>query len=47
VLQWLDGGIRRPGVHMMAHAVDPARLLRDMERLGIEVEDRLPVAASR
>jgi saccharopine dehydrogenase (NAD+, L-lysine-forming) len=47
VLQWLDGTIRRPGVHMMAHAVDPARLLRDMERLGIEVEDRLPVAVAR
>jgi saccharopine dehydrogenase (NAD+, L-lysine-forming) len=47
VLQWLDGGIRRPGVHMMAHVVDPARLLRDMERLGIQVEDRLPAVASR
>ncbi len=36
LLQWLDGSARRPGLHLMAHCVEPARLLADMERMGIQ-----------
>lgn len=37
LLQWLDGSARRPGLHLMAHCVEPARLLADMERMGIQI----------
>jgi len=35
VRQYLDGTIAAPGLWMMGQAVDPARLLSDMERMGI------------
>jgi hypothetical protein len=38
VKQLLDGVIARPGVHLMGHLVEPARLAGDMERMGIGVE---------
>ncbi len=38
VRQLLDGAIARPGVHLMGHLVDPARLAMDMKRMGIGVE---------
>ena len=40
LLQWLDGSLREPGVHLQALAVDPARLLRDLQRLGAEISGR-------
>jgi saccharopine dehydrogenase (NAD+, L-lysine-forming) len=45
LLQYLDGSIRRPGLWMMGHLVDPARLLHDMERMGIRVAGRVPMPA--
>lgn len=39
LLQYLDGSFRKPGLWMQAQIVDPTRLMRDMERLGIEVLD--------
>ena len=33
--QYLDGTARRPGLWMMGHLVDPARLFQDMERMGV------------
>ena len=36
--QYLDGSIKKPGLWMMGHLVDPARLMKDMERLGIKVQ---------
>lgn len=36
--QLLDGSIARPGVHLMGHLVDPARLVEDLRRMGIRVE---------
>lgn len=39
LLQVLDGSARRPGLWMMGHLVDPARLLMDMQGMGIEVHD--------
>ena len=35
LLQYLDGSARRPGLWMMGHLVDPLRLMRDMETMGI------------
>lgn len=37
LLQWLDGSVRRPGLHLMAHCVEPTRMLADMERMGMEI----------
>ncbi|HBL15614.1 MAG: hypothetical protein A2X36_03635 [Elusimicrobia bacterium GWA2_69_24] len=37
ILQLLDRGARQPGLHFMGHLVQPARLLRDMERMGVKV----------
>jgi saccharopine dehydrogenase (NAD+, L-lysine-forming) len=37
LLQYLDGSVRRPGLWMMGHLVEPVRLFRDMERMGAEV----------
>ncbi len=40
LLQWLDGSIKKPGVWMMGHVVEPVRLMADIERLGMSVEIR-------
>jgi saccharopine dehydrogenase (NAD+, L-lysine-forming) len=37
LLQYLDGFIARPGLWLMAHAVDPGRLLADMHRMGATI----------
>ncbi len=35
--QYLDGSARRPGLHLMGHIAEPARLFRDMEEMGAKV----------
>jgi hypothetical protein len=40
LLQWLDGSLREPGLHLQALAVDPARFLRDLRRMGVELAGR-------
>jgi len=37
LLQWMDGVARRPGLWIMGHLVEPARLFRDMQRMGVRV----------
>ncbi len=37
LLQYLDGTIRKPGLHWMGQLVEPVRLMEDMERMGIEI----------
>ena len=37
LLQYFDGPARRPGLWMMGHLVEPARLFDDMKRMGIQV----------
>jgi saccharopine dehydrogenase (NAD+, L-lysine-forming) len=37
LLQLLDGSIRKPGLHLQAHLMEPDRLMRDMERMGIQI----------
>ncbi len=37
LLQYLDGSIRRPGLWTQANLVEPGRLMKDMERMGVEV----------
>lgn len=36
LLQYLDGSARKPGLWMMGHIPDPARLFEDMKRMGVE-----------
>lgn len=40
LLQWLDGSLREPGLHLQALAVDPARMLRDLQRMGARLGGR-------
>jgi hypothetical protein len=40
LLQWIDGSLREPGVHLQALAADPARMLRDLVRLGADLSGR-------
>jgi hypothetical protein len=45
VRQLLDGSIRRPGVWLQGQAVEPARMLSDLERAGVEVAHFSPAPA--
>jgi saccharopine dehydrogenase (NAD+, L-lysine-forming) len=38
LLQYLDGEIRKPGLWMQAHIVEPNRFMGDMQRMGISVK---------
>ena len=38
LLQWLEGGARRPGLATMGNIVEPLRFVADLERLGVGVE---------
>ncbi len=39
--QYADGSIRRPGLWMMGHVVDPDRFFGDMERMGISIQTHI------
>jgi saccharopine dehydrogenase (NAD+, L-lysine-forming) len=39
--QYLDGTARKSGVHMMGHLADPARLLNDMQKMGVQIIESL------
>lgn len=41
LLQYLDGIARKPGLWMMGHLVDPFRLIKDMEKMGITCATRI------
>jgi saccharopine dehydrogenase (NAD+, L-lysine-forming) len=36
LLQYLDGSVSKPGMWMMGHYVEPIRLLKDMEKMGVK-----------
>ena len=38
LLQYLDGSIKKPGLWTQANIIEPDRLMKDMERMGIEVQ---------
>jgi saccharopine dehydrogenase-like NADP-dependent oxidoreductase len=38
ILQWLDGSIRKPGLFTQGELVQPERLIRDMQRMGITLQ---------
>ena len=44
--QYLDGTARKAGVHMMGHIADPARLLDDMQKMGVQVIESLDLPAT-
>jgi saccharopine dehydrogenase-like NADP-dependent oxidoreductase len=39
--QYADGSIKKPGLWMMGHIVDPDRLFGDMEQMGVGIETRI------
>jgi hypothetical protein len=39
LLQVLDGSVRKPGLWFQANLVDPTRLMKDMRRMGIEIQE--------
>jgi saccharopine dehydrogenase (NAD+, L-lysine-forming) len=41
LLQYLDGFARKPGLWMMGHLVDPLRLMKDMEKMGVVCSTRI------
>jgi hypothetical protein len=41
LLQYLDGFARKPGLWMMGHVVDPVRLIKDMEKMGVACATRI------
>ena len=38
IKQYLDETIKKPGLWMMGHLVEPERLMKDMEAMGMEIE---------
>jgi saccharopine dehydrogenase (NAD+, L-lysine-forming) len=40
LLQWQDGSLREPGLHLQALAADPARMLRDLQQMGAGLQGR-------
>ena len=40
LLQWQDGSLREPGLHLQALAADPSRMLRDLQAMGAGIEAR-------
>lgn len=40
LIQYADGSLRSPGVHLQALAVEPARFLRDLRRMGAGLQGR-------
>jgi len=38
IRQYLDGDIAKPGLWRMGHVVDPGRLIKDMERVGVQIQ---------
>jgi hypothetical protein len=40
LLQYLDGTIREPGLWLQGTLVEPMRFMRDIERMGVELQIR-------
>ena len=38
LLQYLDGTIKKPGLHWMGQLIEPVRLMDDMEKMGIKIK---------
>lgn len=45
LLQYLDGSIARPGLWTQANLVEPVRLMRDMQMMGVQIQEREVLAA--
>lgn len=40
VLQYLDHTIAKPGLYLMGNVVDPEKLMADLTRMGIKIEEQ-------
>ena len=41
LLQYIDGSIRKPGLWTQANIVEPNRLIKDMERMGVQIKEKI------
>ena len=41
LLQYLDGSANKPGLWMMGHLAEPERLMKDMQKMGVQVTTTL------
>jgi hypothetical protein len=39
IRQYLEGSARSPGLHFMAHIVDPSRLMTDLGAMGVDIQE--------
>jgi saccharopine dehydrogenase (NAD+, L-lysine-forming) len=44
IIQYLEGGIRKPGLWYQATVMEPQKLLQDLKKMGIEVEIQESIA---
>lgn len=46
LLPYLDGFARKPGLWMMGHVIDPLRLMKDMEKMGVVCATKIQTEAA-
>ncbi|MBU1678110.1 MAG: hypothetical protein KKD86_04540, partial [Bacteroidetes bacterium] len=39
--QYIEGSLRKPGLWMMGHIVNPDRMFTDMEKMGVKIQTQI------